>query len=103
MKKKLRQYIGLVAVSILLVACGEQVASDQESQSSMSDLAAENYEKQTIEINGIADHYHTGDPVELSALPEKETETTQWQWYTRENEESEWKEIGRASCRERVF
>ena len=63
MKKKLSQYIGLVAVSILLVACGDTVASDQESQSSMSDLATESYENQIIEINGLADHYHTGDPV----------------------------------------
>jgi len=93
MKKRLSQYIGLFAVSILLVACGDNVASDQESQSSMNDQATESYVDQTIEIDGLADHYHTGDPVELSALPEKETETAQWQWYTRENEESEWKVV----------
>lgn len=90
MTKKLSQYIGLLAVSILLVACGKGVASDQESKSSMTNQAAESYEEQTVVIDGLADHYHTGDTIELKAVSEKESEMNQWHWYSRENEETEW-------------
>lgn len=93
MKKRLSQYIGLVAVSILLVACGNDASSDQESKSSVNNQATENYENQSIKIEGLAEHYHTGDPLELSAALEEETETTQWQWYARESQESEWKVV----------
>ncbi|MBT2732713.1 metal-binding protein ZinT [Carnobacterium sp. ISL-102] len=88
MIKKVSQYIGLLVVSVLLAACGDAVSSDQDSKSSMN-----GYENQSIKIDGLAEHYHTGDPVELSAVPEEETETNQWRWYLRESQESDWKMV----------
>ncbi|WP_373471303.1 ZinT family metal-binding protein [Carnobacterium alterfunditum] len=88
MIKKVSQYIGLLAVSVLLAACGDAVSSDQDSKSSMN-----GYEDQSIKIDGLAEHYHTGDPVELSAVSVEETETDQWQWYARESQESKWKMV----------
>jgi zinc transport system substrate-binding protein len=44
-----------------------------------------------IEIEGIADHYHTGDTIELTAMLNEDVEYDHWHWYTKESEESEWK------------
>ena len=43
-----------------------------------------------VTILGLADHYHTGDVIELTANFEEETEFEHWHWYTREPGEQEW-------------
>lgn len=92
MKKRIGQYIALLAFSTVLAACGEEAVSDQESSSEqVTEESQVQEEVGNIEVEGLADHYHTGDIVELSALPENEDETLHWQWYTRESEDAEWK------------
>ena len=91
MKKRISQYIALLVLSTVLAACGEEVVSDQESSSDQ--VTEENQVQEEvgkIEINGLADHYHTGDTIELSAVPENEDEALHWHWYTRESEDAEW-------------
>ncbi|MBM6614972.1 hypothetical protein JTF06_08715 [Desemzia sp. RIT804] len=94
MKKRIGQYIALLAISTVLAACGEEAASNQESLISSSEQVTEESQMQkdvgNIEIEGLADHYHTGDTIELSATSENEDETLHWHWYTRESEEAEW-------------
>lgn len=44
----------------------------------------------TIEINGLADHYHSGDVITLAAEIDNAPDNIQWQWSTRESRDSEW-------------
>lgn len=91
MKKRIGQYIALLAFSTVLAACGEETVSDQEKSSEQVTIESQAQEKDgNIEIEGLADHYHTGDIIELSAVPENEDETLHWHWYTRESEDAQW-------------
>ena len=91
MKKRIGQYISLLALSTVLAACGEEAVSDQESSSEqVTEESQVQEEVGNIEIEGLADHYHTGDTIELSAISENEDETLHWHWYTRESEDAEW-------------
>lgn len=47
----------------------------------------------TIEIAGLADHYHTGDVVTLEAQLGEEVEFDHWHWYTRGSEDEEWEVV----------
>ncbi len=40
---------------------------------------------ETVEIVGLADHYHTGDVVTLAAKLDEEVNYNHWHWYTRES------------------
>lgn len=104
MEKRFIQYITFLSISILLTACGANVSSNQNeeeanngseqaAQQSSSQEKQENGEGTKISINGLADHYHTGDTVELSASSENTVDSLQWIWYSKENKESEWKVI----------
>ncbi|PAD90960.1 metal ABC transporter solute-binding protein, Zn/Mn family [Shouchella clausii] len=44
----------------------------------------------TINIQGVADHYHTGNMIELTAELDAEVDYDHWHWYTRENADDEW-------------
>lgn len=91
MKKRIGQYIALLALSTVLAACGEEAVSDQESSSEqVTEESQVQEEVGNIEIEGLADHYHTGDTIELSAITENEDETLHWHWYTRESADAEW-------------
>lgn len=46
-----------------------------------------------IDINGVADHYHTGDTIELTAVPNKIVDYDHWHWHTREDEQAEWEAV----------
>ncbi|AZP04425.1 metal-binding protein ZinT [Jeotgalibaca ciconiae] len=46
-----------------------------------------------IKINGLADHYHTGDEIELSVSVDSKIDNADWSWYTRESDENEWKAV----------
>ncbi|MBM6615876.1 metal-binding protein ZinT [Desemzia sp. RIT804] len=104
MEKRITQYIVLLSTSILLGACGANVSSSQDeevtdnvseqtTQNSSTQEKQENEESTEIGINGLADHYHTGDTVELSASAENKIDSVQWQWYSKESEESEWEVV----------
>ncbi|RDW17661.1 Mn2+/Zn2+ ABC transporter substrate-binding protein [Oceanobacillus arenosus] len=44
----------------------------------------------TIEIEGLSDHYHSGDVVELTAIYNESGEEAHWHWYTLTSGEEEW-------------
>lgn len=46
-----------------------------------------------ITIEGVADHYHTGALVELTAVMSEETDYDDWHWYSREDDADEWEII----------
>lgn len=51
----------------------------------------ENHEStENITIQGKADHYHTGDMIELTAKLDEEVDYDHWHWYTRESADKEW-------------
>ncbi|OJF95501.1 hypothetical protein [Alkalibacterium sp. 20] len=45
---------------------------------------------ESIEIEGMDHHYHTGALVELTAVMAEDSEYEDWHWYMRADEESEW-------------
>ncbi|GAA4064202.1 metal ABC transporter solute-binding protein, Zn/Mn family [Amphibacillus indicireducens] len=44
----------------------------------------------SVEISNVADHYHTGGIIELTAELAEEVDYHHWHWYTRENADQEW-------------
>lgn len=86
MKKVL--LISLASITLVAIAPGgEAMVTAQESQ------VTESQEKATsISIEGLAEHYHTGDEIELVASIEGETEGS-WQWYIKDSEASEWEPV----------
>lgn len=52
-----------------------------------------NEDDQSIEIIGLAGHYHTGDVVSLFADPGEEISYDHWHWYTREEQDEEWQVV----------
>lgn len=44
--------------------------------------------QQTVSINGVAGHYHTGDLIELNAS--HDSDHNHWHWFTREPNSEEW-------------
>lgn len=85
----------------------ENLDSDEEESESETDLeedeeSADTHEEndaadadvmETIQIEGVGDHYHTGELVELTAVLEEENEYDDWHWYMRTDEEAEWEMI----------
>ncbi|MEK9199343.1 ZinT family metal-binding protein [Ureibacillus sp. FSL E2-3493] len=97
MKKLLLGLSSILLLSIFLAACQgtgeeatkEEVHTDEEhDHSEGEETNQEAPEKITIE--GIADHYHTGDTIKLTAVLEEETESDHWHWYSRESSDGEW-------------
>ncbi|GIN70216.1 hypothetical protein J14TS2_06910 [Bacillus sp. J14TS2] len=48
---------------------------------------------ETVEIVGLADHYHTGDIVSLAAELDEETDYDHWHWFMREDADQEWEAV----------
>ncbi|MBB6450990.1 zinc transport system substrate-binding protein [Geomicrobium halophilum] len=46
-----------------------------------------------VEIEGLADHYHTGDNVSLTAELDEDVDYDHWHWYTRDEEDEEWETV----------
>lgn len=63
---------------------------DEEEAEDESDDSQEAAGIYTLEIEGMDEHYHTGELVELTAVLDEETDYDDWHWYIRDNEESEW-------------
>lgn len=66
-------------------------AQDEEEHDDHDEADAEVAELITIE--GMADHYHTGELVELTAVMSEETDYDDWHWYSREDDADEWELI----------
>lgn len=45
---------------------------------------------ETVNIEGVSDHYHSGDHVHLTAIAPEEVESDEWQWYTLAAGEDAW-------------
>lgn len=46
-----------------------------------------------ITVNGVADHYHTGDVVSLVAETEEDVDFDHWHWFMRTDENQEWEAV----------
>lgn len=63
---------------------------EEESNGQEAESGEQNVVPVTVEITGLADHYHTGDVVTLAAKIDKAPENVQWQWSARESQDLEW-------------
>ncbi|UED86419.1 choice-of-anchor M domain-containing protein [Streptomyces profundus] len=43
-----------------------------------------------LSIEGLSDHYHTGDAVELTAVPDATTDLDHYHWYSRDSAAADW-------------
>ncbi|MBY7142631.1 zinc ABC transporter substrate-binding protein [Virgibacillus sp. NKC19-3] len=50
----------------------------------------EGEEEQAVSVNGLADHYHTGDTIELTAEHDEDADYDHWHWFTRDSDSEEW-------------
>lgn len=106
MKRLVISLFSMLLISVFLVACqgtkSQQVDGAEEKESEVLENEEKNMEEghlndqdapEDIKIEGIADHYHTGDKIELTAVLDEETEFENWQWYTRDNANEDWKVV----------
>ncbi|MFP7473107.1 metal-binding protein ZinT [Niallia taxi] len=99
MKKLYLSLFSMLLISVLLVACSgtksEEVDGAGAKESEVQEDEVKNIDDapEDIKIEGIGDHYHTGDKIELTAVLDKETESGHWHWYSRENANEEWKVV----------
>ncbi|CAM4359654.1 ZinT/AdcA family metal-binding protein [Lacicoccus alkaliphilus] len=70
----------------------EEHDHDHESEEHDHDHESEEHaDAEVAEIEGLSDHYHTGDTVTLTASSEAaEDADGHWHWYYRDGEEDEW-------------
>ena len=47
-------------------------------------------EEQAISLKGLADHYHTGDTIELTAKHNDDSDYDHWHWFTLDPDSKEW-------------
>ncbi|WP_152656127.1 ZinT/AdcA family metal-binding protein [Oceanobacillus sp. CFH 90083] len=103
---KLGIILGLI--SFLFIAGCQSGADDTDSQEeetdSQEDVEANHEEEghhdhgdeeasfedapENIQIEGLSDHYHTGDVFKLEAVSEEDLD--HWHWYIRDSSEEEW-------------
>ncbi|MBG9782945.1 metal ABC transporter solute-binding protein, Zn/Mn family [Shouchella lehensis] len=50
----------------------------------------EGSEEAEVTMNGIADHYHTGDKIDITATLSADVNFDHWHWYQRANSDEEW-------------
>ncbi|KAB2331715.1 ZinT/AdcA family metal-binding protein [Bacillus mesophilum] len=88
MKSFFTRYIGaLIAISVLGACQSGEIVKDtsnkvEENQSQSSIENDINEPNEIVAIAGLADHYHTGDTIELTAELEEDLEYDHWHWYT---------------------
>lgn len=96
MTKRFGKLFLVLSMGTWLAACqetdGESGAEEPETE------AAQETEAETgaIAIEGLGHHYHTGDPIELTATVDPEVEYDHWHWYTRADEAEEWEAVSGA-------
>lgn len=69
----------------------EESSHEHESDDHEHDHHNEN--SSSIHIDGVNDHYHSGDTVELEAHTDENTDVDNWKWYSRADSSGEWAEI----------
>ncbi len=85
-------------MSVSLVAC--QDAEEETSNTNTSDQTAadeettnedeDSPESADITIEGLGDHYHTGDTIELTASLSEDVDYDHWHWYIKESNQTDW-------------
>lgn len=80
-----REYAQSESVEIIIDDHAEEAGHKHEQKSEEA--------TEMLTISGLADHYHTGDTITLSAEAQEETEYNHWHWYIREDVEDEWKTV----------
>lgn len=102
MKKLLVGLFSVLLLSLVLTACQgtneeqkpekEEVSHGVEHDHS-NEHAHEDEAPIGINIEGLKDHYHTGDKIELTAQLAEESEFDHWHWYSRESGHDEWSAV----------
>lgn len=87
MKDMFLKWMSALTILFVLGACGSV------SENSSADAPENSEGKVEVNVQGLSDHYHTGDAVQLTAAVEGEVEYDQWQWYIRKDEASEWEAV----------
>ena len=106
MRRLLLSLFSMLIISVFLVACqgtnNQQVDSAGGTESELLEDKEKNMDDnhlndqdapEDIKIEGIADHYHTGDKIELIATFNENIKSENWQWYSRENVNDDWKAV----------
>jgi len=110
MKKVLFGLICLLLLSFVLTACqgtkedssagNEEVNHEVEHEHEHdhgNEHTNEHLHKEEapigIKIEGVSEHYHTGEKIELTAHLEEVSEHDHWHWYSRESGSDEWKVV----------
>src|SRR5690625_45441 len=55
-----------------------------------NDISEEAEETENVFIEGLSDHYHTGDSINLTATIDEDTEYDHLHWFTRHPDEEDW-------------
>lgn len=63
---------------------------EEESDHDHDEVEADQDAPETVEIEGVQDHYHSGALIELIAVFDEEVEYDDWHWYISEHENDEW-------------
>lgn len=117
MEKLFIKWLSVIVIGTLLSACqddqtneneadegesrtGENEVEESESNEEQNDGEEHNHGTGNdhdvptdVEIQGLENHYHTGDTINLTAELNEETNYDHWHWYARENEDDEWEAI----------
>ncbi|WP_080147137.1 ZinT family metal-binding protein [Marinilactibacillus piezotolerans] len=91
---KLVKFSGMLSVGLLLAACQDTASTETGSEAEATEESSQaSAVPSEITVKGVAEHYHTGDEVELTAVPDVETDLSNWQWYIKEDEASDWEAV----------
>ncbi|MDX8046510.1 metal-binding protein ZinT [Gracilibacillus sp. S3-1-1] len=102
MKKWMINLTSFLLLSFLLVACsgnedeqvdGAENHADEEHEHDHDDDGHSEEAPEGITIEGVADHYHTGDKIEWTAVLDEDSNFDHWHWYSRESADDEWEAI----------
>lgn len=85
MKSLFVSSLSVIIFASLLGACQPSESSEEASNTQDQSNNEENVELNetgTLSVEGLADHYHTGDTVELNAESDDNSDHDHWHWYT---------------------
>ncbi|WYP27504.1 ZinT/AdcA family metal-binding protein [Alkalihalobacillus sp. FSL W8-0930] len=76
--------LSVIILASLLGGCqsSDSVESTNDNQEQVNNEDQEESIPGTLTVVGLADHYHTGDTVELTATTEGDLDSNHWHWYT---------------------
>lgn len=81
----------------------EEAHEDEEAHDHDHDHGSDDVDvPETVEIEGVEHHYHTGELVELMAVLDEEVEYDDWHWYIREDDDAEWEMVSGQNTEEFV-